>query len=86
MPISKFKLWSEKNSKAKRKISPAIGMRGWDALTGEERKTMSLILKNKGWFNSEHFSDIYLAVYFLNERFKKESYGKEVLKQWRSPQ
>jgi len=79
MQIPEFKLWSEKSSKIKEKISPTIGMRNLNDLGKEEKQKIWLILKHKGWFDVRYHKNIYLAVYFLNERFKKESYGKEVL-------
>lgn len=73
-----FKLWSEKNSEAKKLLSPNLDLRNWDELSHEEKDKIWHFLKN--WFSKEDSNRVLFSIINLNEIHKSRSYASFTLK------
>lgn len=76
-----FKLWSEKNSKANKLLTPSLGLKKWSKLSREEKEKIWCYINN--WFSMDDRGRnlrVFLSIYKLNNLHKYQSYAKSFLK------
>ncbi len=75
--LPKFKFWSQTNIKAREKLCPNVGLQEWTLLTSEDKSKILLHFQNDGWLRST--SKLFWTISALNKRYKKKSFGQELL-------
>jgi hypothetical protein len=72
-----FKRWSEKDSDARKLMSPDLELRGWNELSNLEKEKMFQFLRP--WFDSEENSRVFFTALKLNEAHKTKAYASRTL-------
>jgi hypothetical protein len=67
-----FNKWSQLNPSAQKILAPDLGIRSWDQVDAQQKKTIWLHFRNKGWFDADE--DTYYAISQFNEDNKARSF------------
>ena len=76
--MNEFKLLSELNPEVKKALKPDLGIRDWRELSTDEKNNFIQYLTNSGWLKPD--SRLMSTIEELNNRYKKNSFGINVLR------